>query len=105
MRVAGYALLGFLSGAIFGLIGAFVFVTLWYEVLGFGAHGGDGYGGLSTFLLLAVVLPLLFGVAGGVWMTRRARNAAPGGPSCGLLVALILLPLLLLCCAILFGVV
>lgn len=103
MRTLGFALLGFLSGALIGLIAAFVFVTLWYDVLGIGSHGADGYGGLGTFLLLAMVLPLVFGIVGAVLMARRAGTAPAGGPSCAMIVVLVLIPLLLLFCAFLFG--
>lgn len=104
MRIAGFALLGFLSGAICGLICALLLVTLWYDVLDIGSRGVEGLGGVGTLLVLAVVLPLLFGAAGAVWMGLRARTAPPGGPSCALVVALVLVPLLILsCCFILVG--
>ena len=103
MRVAGFALLGFLSGAIIGLISALLFVTLWYDVLGLGTHGPDGLGGVGAFVTLAILLPLIFGVGGAAWMGTRARTAPEGGPSCALIVTLILIPLLILFAAFLYG--
>lgn len=102
MRIAAFALLGFLGGAICGLICALLFVTLWYDVFGIGSRGVEGLGGVGALLILAVVLPLLFGGAGAVWTGLRARTAPPGGPSCALVVALVLVPsLILLSCFLL----
>lgn len=101
MRIAGFALLGFLGGAICGLICALLFVTLWYDVLEIGGRGVEGLNGVGTFFFLAIVLPLLGGIAGAVWMSLRARTAPPSGPSCALVVALVLVPLLILFCCFL----
>jgi hypothetical protein len=101
MRVAGFALLGFLSGAIIGLSSAFLFVMLWYDVLGIGTHGADGLSGFATLIAAAAVLTPLGGVAGAIWMGSSARAAPPGPPSCAWVVALILAPLLLLACIVL----
>lgn len=103
MRIAGFALLGFLSGAIFGLIGAVLFTTLWYDVLGIGRPGPDGMAGVGTLVGLALVLPPAGGIIGAAWLGARARNMPTGGPSCAMLVALILAPLLLLLVALLFA--
>lgn len=103
MRVAGFALLGFLSGAIVGLIAAILFVSLWYDVLEIGSRGVEGLGGAGAFLALAVVLSVLGGGAGAAWLALRARTAPAGPPSCALVVALILVPLLVLLCAMVFA--
>lgn len=103
MRIAGFALLGFVSGAIIGLICAFLFVTLWYDVLGIGSHGADGLSGFAAFIALALILPVLGGGVGAVWMGLRARTAPAGGPSFALVVGLVLVPLLILFVAFLVG--
>lgn len=101
MRVAGFALLGLLSGAIIGLVSAFLFVLLWYDVLGLGSHGPDGLSGFSTLVAAAAILTPLGGLAGAALMGSRARSAPAGPPSCASVVALVLAPLLVLACIVL----
>jgi hypothetical protein len=102
LRIAGHALLGLLSGAIVGLTVAVLGTTLWYDVLRIGSTGPEGMGGVGTLFGLAVALPVLFGVAGAVWLGLRGRRAS-AAPSCALVVALVLAPLLVLLCVLLFG--
>lgn len=80
MRVAGFGLLGFLAGSIAGLVLAVLGLTLWYDVLRIGNHGGDGLNGLASFMVLGPLLALAGGVAGAVWLARRARKGMAGVP-------------------------
>lgn len=83
-------LLGLLGGAAAGFMIATVLVVGWYDVLGFGYHGGDGMSGLSTYLLVTPLLILVGAIAGAVWLGGKA---APGAESPGLALAAAMLAL------------
>jgi hypothetical protein len=88
MRV-GLGLLGFLAGAMVGLLAAVLALFLWYDVLRSGDHGGDGLEGAATFMLLAPPLALAGGVAGAFWLARSARAGSKGVTIALLIVLLI----------------
>jgi hypothetical protein len=89
MRVTGFALLGFITGAVAGAAAALLALILWYDVLGVGDHGGDGMSGLSAAIVLAPLFGLGGGVLGAIWFGRRA-SAGPMGP------AYVVVPLILI---------
>ncbi|MBX3561561.1 MAG: hypothetical protein KF780_07065 [Sphingomonas sp.] len=72
MRTTIFAILGLISGALVGIAAAFLLVAIWYDVLGYGAQGGDGLSGLSSFMALALLLGLGGGAGGAIWLARRA---------------------------------
>jgi hypothetical protein len=74
MRTAGSALLGFLGGAAAGLVGAVLFLFLWFDVLGIGDHGGDGMSGMAAGLVLLPAMALAVGIGGAVWLGRKAAG-------------------------------
>ena len=78
MSVAGWRLIGFLGGAMAGVLAAIVLVILYYDVLAIGGHGGDGLSGAATFIVLAPALALLGGIGGAFWLGRRAKGGAGG---------------------------
>ncbi len=73
MRAVGFALAGFMAGGMAGLLSAFLFVVLWFDVLGIGDHGADGLSGFAAFMALGIILTLVGGLAGAIWMVRRAN--------------------------------
>lgn len=90
MRVAGFAFIGFLGGAVAGILLALLFVIIWYDVLGFGSSGGDHLAGVGTFLLLAAILGLAGGAGGAFWLGSRASAGKKVMPF-GIVVLLLLL--------------
>ena len=94
MRVAGFGLLGFVAGAIAGVVLTILGLALWYDVLGIGDPGGDQLNGLAQFLVFAPLLALAGGLGGAIWLARRAQ-AGKGVP-------IVVLILLLLVVAYLF---
>ncbi|MGQ0660795.1 hypothetical protein [Sphingosinicella sp.] len=90
MRTAGFALLGFLGGALAGFALATLVVILWYDALGIGDHGGDGMSGMATFIVLAPALSLIGGIAGAVLLGRKAGEGTRS-PAFAVAAALIVL--------------
>ena len=89
MRVAGFGLLGFLVGAIAGLVAALLLVFLIYDVLGVGqGQGGDGLSGFASFMVFGPLGALAGGVGGAIWFARRAGS---GGSTTPMLIALVLM--------------
>jgi len=95
MRIAGFAFVGFLVGAIAGFLLALLFVTLWYDVLQIDNHGGDNLNGLATFMALAPILALAGGAGGAFWLGRRAHAGKSVTPF-GIAILLLLLALFVL---------
>ena len=79
MRTMIFTLIGFVAGALAGIMAAFLAVLLWYDVLGIGDHG-DGLSGFASFMALSLLLGLGGGVIGAVLIGRRA-NGGQGTPA------------------------
>lgn len=79
MRTIIFAILGLIGGALAGIAAAFLLVAIWYDVLGYGAHGGDGLSGLSSFMALAFLLGLGGGAGGAIWMALRVGGGGRTG--------------------------
>lgn len=73
MRAAIFALIGFVAGALAGVMAAFLAVLLWYDLLGIGDHG-DGLSGFASFMALSLLFGLAGGVAGAILLGRRATG-------------------------------
>jgi hypothetical protein len=78
MPVAGWRLIGFLGGAMAGVLATILLLILYYDVLAIEGHGGDGLSGAATFMVLAPLLALLGGIGGALWLGRRAKGGAAG---------------------------
>lgn len=94
MRSVGFGMLGFLCGAVLGLIAAVLLLFLIYDVLGLASHGADGLSGFGSFMLLGPLLALGGGIAGAIWFARRAGSG--GGAATPLIAALLLVAALFL---------
>jgi hypothetical protein len=84
MRVAGFAILGVLAGAVVGLIAAVILSSA-------APSGGDGMGGMAAALFLMPLLALVGAVVGGIWFARRARRGSVGTVLIGVAAILVLL--------------
>lgn len=91
----GRALIGFVLGALAGLLAALLFVFLWYDVLAIGDHGADGLSGAATGMMLAPALALAGGLAGAFWLGRSAGSRR-GGLTIALLALLLIVVILLI---------
>lgn len=78
MRFAGLALLGFLLGAMAGLLAAFLLLFLWYDLLGIGDPGGDHLNGLAALLAFGPLGALAGGLAGAFWFVRKSGGGTRG---------------------------
>ena len=76
MSVAGWRLIGFLGGAMAGILATILLVILYYDVLRIEGHGGDGLSGAAAFIVVAPVLALAGAIAGAFWLGRRAKDGA-----------------------------
>lgn len=93
MRAVGFAVAGFVAGGMAGLLSAFLFVVLWFDVLGIDDHGADGLSGFAAFMALGIILTIVGALAGALWMVRRA-GAEDGQRSSAMLAVLMLLTMI-----------
>lgn len=89
MRV-GLGLLGFLLGAMAGLLATILLLFLWFDVLRVGDHGGDGLDGLASFQAFAPLGALAGGLAGTFWFVKKSGGGTRGIAITALIVLLIL---------------
>ncbi len=88
MRALIFALIGFVVGALAGIMAAFLAVLLWYDVLGIGDHG-DGLSGFASFMALSLIFGLGGGAIGAFLIGRRANGGQRKLPALPFILALI----------------
>lgn len=91
MRVAGFALLGFLIGAMVGVLAALLLVILWYDLIAADSPGGDGLSGLATFMVAAPLLALAGGAIGAIRLGKSAGTGTKSSAPVVIAFALVLL--------------